>query len=50
MGLVTMKEILESMKKRINNDEEMVFVISGREECGMSCMAMNIGNYYHSNH
>ena len=38
-----MKDILEELKKKINNkDKEMVFVISGRERCGMSCMTMNI--------
>ena len=40
-----MNKILESIKKRINNDEEIVMVISGKERCGMSCLSMNIDKY-----
>jgi len=40
-----MKDFLEEIRERINNKDEVVFMIKGEERCGMSCIAMNIANH-----
>lgn len=43
---MNLEKTLEEIKKRINNSEEIVFIINGKERCGMSSMAIDIGKYW----